>query len=98
MGLAYTIDSPIRVAQFGISSVVSIIDDEIIERMRDFYSKKFNFDYTAISIKSEDYRAERITAYLDMMDDIVIKKFKNFKEEISNLTPEAFDDQGSKKG
>lgn len=86
MGLAYTIDSPIRVAQFGISSVVSIIDDEIIERMRDFYSKKFNFDYTAISIKSEDHRAERITAYLDMMDDIVIKKFKNFKEEISKNT------------
>lgn len=83
MGLAYTIDSPIRVAQFGISSVVSIIDDEIIERMRDFYSKKFNFDYTAISIKSEDHRAERITAYLDMMDDIVTKKFKDFKEEIS---------------
>lgn len=86
MGLAYTIDSPIRVAQFGISSVVSIIDDEIVERMRDFYSKKFNFDYTAISIKSKDHRAERITAYLDMMDDIVTKKFKDFKEEISKNT------------
>lgn len=86
MGLAYTIDSPIRVAQFGISSVVSIIDDEIVERMRDFYSKKFNFDYIAISIKSKDHRAERITAYLDMMDDIVTKKFKDFKEEISKNT------------
>ena len=86
MGLAYTIDSPIRVAQFGISSVVSIIDDEIVERMRDFYSKKFNFDFKEISIKSEDHRAERITAYLDMMDDIVTKKFKNFKEEISKNT------------
>ena len=86
MGLAYTIDSPIRVAQFGISSVVSIIDDEIVERMRDFYSKKFNFDFKEISIKSQDHRAERITAYLDMMDDIVTKKFKNFKEEISKNT------------
>ena len=86
MGLAYTIDSPIRVAQFGISSVVSIIDDEIIERMRDFYSKKFNFDFKEISIKSEDHRAERITAYLDMMDEIVTKKFKDFKEEISKNT------------
>ena len=86
MGLAYTIDSPIRVAQFGISSVVSIIDDEIVERMRDFYSKKFNFDFKEISIKSEDHRAERITAYLDMMDDIVTKKFKDFKEEISKNT------------
>lgn len=86
MGLAYTIDSPIRVAQFGISSVVSIIDDEIVERMRDFYSKKFNFDFKAISIKSEDHRAERITAYLDMMDEIVTKKFKDFKHEISKNT------------
>lgn len=86
MGLAYTIDSPIRVAQFGISSVVSIIDDEIVERMRDFYSKKFNFDYSAISIKSEDHRARRITAYLDMMDDIVTKKCKDFKKEITKNT------------
>ena len=86
MGLAYTIDSPIRVAQFGISSVASIIDDEIVERMRDFYSEKFNFDFKEISIKSEDHRAERITAYLDMMDDIVTKKFKDFKEEISKNT------------
>ena len=86
MGLTYKIDNPIRVSQFGISSVVSIIDDEIVERMRDFYSKKFNFDFTAISIKSEDHRAERITAYLDMMDEIVTKKFKDFKEEISKNT------------
>ena len=30
MGLAYTIDSPIRVAHYGISSVISIADDELI--------------------------------------------------------------------
>ena len=34
MGLAYTIDSPIRVAHFGISSVISITDDELTEKMR----------------------------------------------------------------
>lgn len=28
MGLAYTIDSPIRVAHYGISSVISIADDD----------------------------------------------------------------------
>lgn len=86
MGLAYTIDSPIRVAQYGISSVVSIIDDEIVERMREFYSKKFNFDFQAISIKAEDYRAERITAYLNMMDDVVKEKFNSFKEELNKNT------------
>ncbi|MEN4760768.1 hypothetical protein ABEG63_10580 [Chryseobacterium sp. C39-AII1] len=83
MGLAYTIDSPIRVAQYGISSVVSIIDDEIIEKMKNFYSKKFNLNYLSISTKIDDYRAKRITDYLDMVDDIVNEKFEAFKEEIS---------------
>lgn len=83
MGLAYTIDSPIRVAQYGISSVVSIIDDEIIEKMKNFYSKKFNLNYLSISTKIDDYRAKRITDYLDMVDDIVNEKFEAFKDEIS---------------
>lgn len=83
MGLAYTIDSPVRVAQYGISSVVSIIDDEIIEKMKNFYSSKFSLNYTSISTRVEDYRAKRITAYLDMLDDIVTEKFEAFKEEIS---------------
>lgn len=83
MGLAYTIDSPIRVAQYGISSVVSIIDDEIIEKMKNFYNEKFNLNYSSISTKTEDYRAKRITAYLDMVDDIVNEKFDAFKEEIA---------------
>ena len=83
MGLAYTIDSPVRVAQYGISSVVSIIDDEIIEKMKNFYSAKFNLNYASISTRVEDYRAKRITAYLDMLDDIVNEKFEAFKEEIS---------------
>jgi hypothetical protein len=83
MGLAYTIDSPIRVAQYGISSVISIIDDEILEKMKGFYNKKFNLDYLGISTKTEDYRAKRITAYLDMVDDIVNEKFESFKQEIT---------------
>ncbi len=86
MGLAYTIDSPIRVAQYGISSVISIIDDEIVEKMKNFYSKKFGLGYESISDKTDDYRARRITAYLDMVNDIVNTKFEEFKEEISKNT------------
>ncbi|KUJ52868.1 hypothetical protein [Chryseobacterium sp. JAH] len=82
MGLAYTIDSPIRVAQYGISSVISIIDDDIIERMKGFYNKKFNLNYPDISIKTEDFRAKRITDYLNLVDDIVSEKFENFKQEL----------------
>jgi hypothetical protein len=82
MGLAYTIDSPIRVAQFGISSVVSIADDDLIEKMRNFYSTKFNFPYEEISQKFQDYRAQRITSYLNLVDKIVKDKFENFKAEL----------------
>lgn len=82
MGLAYTIDSPIRVGQYGISSVVSITDDELIEKMRAFYSEKFSIPYQEITQKLHDYRAERITNYLNLVDKIVKDKFENFKNEL----------------
>lgn len=83
MGLAYTIDSPIRVAKFGISSVISIADDELIEKMRAFYSEKFDVPYQEISQKIHDYRAKRITSYLNLVDTIVKEKFESFKNELS---------------
>jgi len=83
MGLAYTIDSPIRVAQYGISSVISIADDELIEKMNAFYHEKFNLPYQEISQKVADYRAKRITSYLNFVDKIVKEKFENFKNELS---------------
>ncbi len=83
MGLAYTIDSPIRVAKYGISSVISIMDDELIEKMNAFYSKKFDLPYQGITQKIHDYRAERITSYLNLVDKIVKEKFENFKAELS---------------
>ena len=82
MGLAYTIDSPIRVAHLGIASAVSITDDDLIEKMRSFYSKKFFIPYQEITQKFQDYRAERITHYLDMMDSIVKAKLEDFKNQL----------------
>jgi hypothetical protein len=83
MGLAYTIDSPIRVAKYGISSVISIIDDDLIEKMNAFYSEKFNLPYQEITQKIHDYRAERVTSYLNLVDKIVKEKFDNFKNELA---------------
>lgn len=83
MGLAYTIDSPIRVAQYGISSVISIADDELIEKIRIFYNQKFKHPYQEITQKTEDYRAKRITSYLDLVDSIVKEKFEDLKLELA---------------
>lgn len=83
MGLAFTIDSPIRVAQYGIDSVISIMDDELIEKMNAFYSEKLDKPYQEITQKIQDYRAKRITSYLNLVDQIVKDKFENFKIELS---------------
>lgn len=83
MGLSFTIDSPIKVSKYGISSVVSIVDDELIEKMNAFYSKKFNLPYQEITQKIHDYRAERIKNYLNLVDTIVNQKFELFKKELA---------------
>ncbi|MEO7975626.1 hypothetical protein [Flavobacterium sp.] len=83
MGLAYTIDSPIRVAHLGVNSVISIIDDELMEKMNSFYSKKFHFPYTEITTKIQDYRAERTKSYLNLVSKIVEQKYHDFCAEIA---------------
>ena len=82
MGLAFTIDSPVRVAQYGIDSVISIMDDDLIEKMTAFYTEKFKQPYEEISQKVEDFRAKRITNYLNLLDTVVTQKFESFKSEL----------------
>ncbi len=84
MGTGFTIDSPIKVAQFGISSVISLVDDILIEKMREFYATKINEPFHEISNKIEDCRAKRITAYLNLVDKIVEKKFEEVKHSIKD--------------
>lgn len=82
MGLSYTIDTPIKVAPYGISSVISIVDDSLIEKMREHYSQKFGLTYNAITEKMKDFRAERIRNYLDLVEHIVTEKFESLKNSI----------------
>lgn len=79
MGIGFTIDTPVKVAQYGISSVISLVDDLLMEKMREFHSLKLNIPFEAISNKIEDFRAKRITAYLNLIDKIVREKFEELK-------------------
>jgi len=83
MGLGFTIDTPVRVAKYGISSVISIVDDILIEKMRGIYCEKLNIPYEPITEKAEDFRANRITAYLNLIDDIVKDNFDELKNSFS---------------
>lgn len=71
MGTGFSIDTPLKVAKFGISSVISLVDDVLIEQMRKFHCNRLNLNYTAISDDDEDARANRITAYLELMNDVI---------------------------
>ncbi|MEZ4881027.1 MAG: hypothetical protein R2775_01415 [Flavobacteriaceae bacterium] len=79
MGISYTIDSPIKVACFGINSAISIIEDNILEVMRKYYYQQNNETYVPITTKEEDYRARRITDYLNLMQRIVSSKMEKLK-------------------
>lgn len=79
MGTGHSIDSPIRVAHLGINSVISVVDDLLCEKIRKHYCKEFNLPYTNIPRSAYDGRAKRITAYLDMVSEIVSDKFEDLK-------------------
>ena len=87
MGLAFTVDTPVKVARYGISSVISIIEDKLIELMRKHYYAHINKPFVPITTKEEDYRAKRITDYLNLVNKIV-------KMQIEALRNSAFE-QGS---
>ncbi len=81
MGTGHSVDSPIRVAPFGINSVISIVDDLLLERIRKHYCETFNLEYDNIARNADDGRARRITAYLNTVQDIVREKFATIKEQ-----------------
>jgi hypothetical protein len=80
MGIGYSIDTAVRVAPYGISSVISLVDDILIEKMREFYSRQHNIPFEPISRRIKDFRAKRITSYLNLVDHIVREKFEDLKK------------------
>src|SRR3989338_1494241 len=88
MGTAFSIDTPIKVARYGIHSVISLVDDCLIEEMRKYYCGVAGEEYAPITKDEEDYRARRITAYLDLVDRIVKEQFKKLKNSPFELGSE----------
>jgi hypothetical protein len=80
MGLAYTMDTPVKVARFGISSVISIIQDALVEKMREHYYGVLHEKYIPIPHGSFDYRARRVTDYLNLVNRIVLSQVEEMKK------------------
>ncbi len=88
MGTGFTIDTPLKVARYGIASVMSIVDDVLVEQMRRFHSESAGEPYEPIEAREEDSRARRITAYLDLVDRLVAR-------QSAELQASDFDDEKS---
>ncbi|MBT3621951.1 MAG: hypothetical protein HON40_03525 [Flavobacteriales bacterium] len=78
MGTAFTADSPLKVAHYGINTVIALADDVLLERLRKYYSGLNNLSYEEIKNNTKDYRADRITSYLNMVNKIASEKFEEF--------------------
>jgi polyhydroxyalkanoate synthesis regulator phasin len=87
MGLGYTVDTPIKTAHLGISSVISIMDDHLLEEMRRIYSEKFNKPYQEIPEEEEDSRAKRITAFLNLTQVLVTEQLEAVQSSQSLKEP-----------
>jgi len=81
LGLGFSIDTPLKVARYGISSVMSIVDDELIERMRELHSENNNESFVPITKSEQGHRQKRITAYLNLVNRIVDEQFELLKIE-----------------
>jgi len=88
MGIGFTIDAALRVSQYGIDSVISLVDDILLEKLRKMYCDKFAIPYIAITDDTEDFRAKRITSYLNLINNLAKKKF----EELSDAAIEKSDE------
>lgn len=81
MGLGFTVDSPLKVARFGIDSVVSIMDDQLLEEMRRIYSGKLGIPYVPIEEKAADARARRVREYLNFLQATVTGQIRELKQQ-----------------
>ncbi len=79
MGIGFTIDTPLKVSQYGIDSVISLVDDILLEKLRKMYCGKYEIPYSEITEKTEDFRAKRITSYLNLINNLAEKKFEELK-------------------
>jgi len=89
MGTAFTADTPLKVSQFGIDSVIALADDVLLERLRKVYADKNNLQYEEIRNNTKDYRAERITSYLNLVNKLANQKYEEYttatKEKVEAL-------------
>ena len=71
MGSGHSIDTPLRVARFGISSVVSLVDDILVEQVHRLHAQRRGIPFQAVPVTAPDARVQRVRNYFDFVWDEV---------------------------
>lgn len=72
MGTGHSIDTPLRVAKWGISSVISLVDDILVEQVHRLHAQRLGMAFEAVDVRAPRARAERIRRYLDFLHQQVV--------------------------
>lgn len=83
MGTGFTIDTPVRVARYGIHSVMQM-DDILTEQMRRAICAEFGEPYEPIAGTDADSRPARLIAYYDTIDRLA-------RAQQASMRAQAFD-------
>src|SRR4051812_47355641 len=81
MGIGFTVDSALRVAKLGISTVMSLADDRLIERVRRHYCDALGLPCLPVTAHDDDPRARRTTAWLDFVDGVVERQMAEIRAQ-----------------
>ncbi len=80
MGIGYTLDTPLKIARYGLSSCISLVDDTLIEQARESYCRELELPFEPIPRRMADSRAKRITAYLNLLADETSRQFEALRD------------------
>ncbi|GJM29043.1 MAG: hypothetical protein DHS20C17_16780 [Cyclobacteriaceae bacterium] len=88
MGIGFTVDTPLKISRYGVDSVIFISDDMLLEKMRKFFCTENNLSYEAITTKMTDFRAKRITSYLNLINILARQQF----DALCDVTAEKYEE------
>lgn len=80
LGTAFSVEAALKISRYGISTVLSLVDDLLLEQMRELHCRQRDIPYEAIGADAEDRRARRVTAYLNQLGEIVKKQTADLRE------------------
>ena len=81
MGVSFTNETPLKIGRFGIDSVMSLGDDNLLEDLRKHWASKRGDGFTPIAKNAPQCRARRVQAWCDLVADELDAQMLHMRRE-----------------